>query len=167
MRLRPLSLPGFTSDRSWTFDVSGEALWRRVTATEEYPRWWPWLTEFDADAGFRRGAAWSCTVEPPLPYRVRFVLALETVRPAELVHARVSGDIRGEAELTIDADRAGAGCVARLRSDLAPANPLLRGVAVAAYPLVLWGHDWVLDSGQRQFVQAAFPDLDPDAPTSA
>jgi len=159
-----LSLPRFTSDRSWAFDVPRKELWGRVTATGDYPTWWPWLAEFESGEGFRRGASWTCTVEPPLPYRVRFSLLLEEVRDAELVRARVGGDIRGEAKL--DIEDYGSGCVARLRSDLMPANALLRGVAFAAYPLVLWGHDWVLDSGQRQFVQRVFPGsaCPPEAP---
>jgi hypothetical protein len=153
VRLLTALVPSFASDRSWTFDVPAEHLWARVTAVDEYAAWWPWLAEFHPDGGFARGAAWSCLVAPPLPYRIRFRLVLEEVRPARLVRARVSGDIRGDAQLTIDeTDR---GCQARLRSDLSPANPLLRGVGVTARPLIAWGHDWVLDSGQRQFAQRA------------
>jgi hypothetical protein len=154
MRLLSALVPSFASDRTWTFDVPVERLWSRVTATEEYPTWWPWLAEFEPDGGFARGASWSCTVAPPLPYRIRFALELEEVRPPRLVRARVRGDIRGDAELTLV--EGSGGSVARLRSDLSPANPLLRGVGVTARPLIAWGHDWVLDSGQRQFVERAF-----------
>ena len=159
MRLLSALVPTFASDRSWRFDVPVEQLWERVTAVEEYDRWWPWLAEFDPDGGFTRGASWGCTVAPPLPYRIRFALVLEDVRPERLVCARVIGDIRGAAVLTIDGG--GGTSRARLRSELAPANPLLRGVGVTARPLILWGHDWVLDSGQRQFAERAFAGADP------
>lgn len=151
MRLVPSLAPSFTSDRSWTFGVPADELWERLSSTAEYPAWWPWLVEFDATGGFRRGAVWSCVVEPPLPYRVRFRLTLEHVRAPVRVDARVSGDIRGDAVLTIVDDEGGS--TARLRSDLVPTNPVLRGVGVVARPLVAWGHDWVLDSGQRQFLE--------------
>jgi hypothetical protein len=155
MRLLSALVPAFASDRSWSFDVPVDRLWSRVTAVEEYPRWWPWLAEFRPDGGFEQGAAWSCTVAPPLPYRIRFDVVLEEVRPGRLVRARVRGDIRGDAVLTID--DAAQGSRARLVSQLSPANPVLRGVGLTARPLIAWGHDWVLDSGQRQFVQRALP----------
>ncbi|UDY35174.1 SRPBCC family protein [Dermatobacter hominis] len=160
MRLPSALVPTFASDRSWHFDVPVEHLWSRVTATDEYARWWPWLADFDPGGGFRTGASWTCTVAPPLPYRIRFRLAIDEVQPARLVRARVTGDIRGEALLTIDAGEGDS--VARLRSRLSPANPLLQGFGVTARPLISWGHDWVLDSGQRQFVERAFaPAPDP------
>ena len=31
----------FPSDRSWEFDFDTAELWERLTAVEEYPRWWP------------------------------------------------------------------------------------------------------------------------------
>ena len=160
MRLPSALVPTFRSDRSWCFDVPAELLWARVTATDEYATWWPWLADFDPAGGFRVGESWTCTVAPPLPYRIRFRLAIEEVRPSRLVRARVSGDIRGEALLTFEPDDGAT--VARLRSQLSPANPILQGFGVTARPLIAWGHDWVLDSGQRQFVERAFaPAPDP------
>jgi uncharacterized protein YndB with AHSA1/START domain len=168
MRLPSALVPTFRSDRSWRFDVAVDDLWSRLTATDRYPEWWPWLADFDADRGFRAGSSWTCTVVPPLPYRIRFRLSLDEVEPARLVTARISGDIRGDAVLTVgpaavvgDGGSDG-GSEARLRSRLSPANPLLQGVGVTARPLVLRGHDWVLDNGQRQFVERAFaPAPDP------
>jgi len=69
----------------------------------------------------------------------------------------VSGDVRGSARLTVQSND-GGGSRARLRSDLAPANPVLRSFGLVARPVVEWGHDWVLDQGLRQFVGRALPD---------
>jgi hypothetical protein len=143
----------FHSDRSWQFGIPREQLWERLTATEDYSIWWPWLCRFQPIGGFQPGARWSCTVSPPLPYEVAFSVLLDRVEPASEVQARVVGDITGEAQLTIVAGH--GGCTARLRSSLAPTTPLLRRVGAAVRPVVEWGHDWVLDQGRRQFVDAA------------
>lgn len=71
------------------------------------------------------------------------------------------GDIEGDATLTLEPTE--AGCTARLRSQLAPADPMLRGVGAAARPVIEWGHDWVLDQGQQQFVSAALGQSRPAA----
>jgi hypothetical protein len=145
----------FRSDRSWDFPLPPERLWDRVTEVGEYRSWWPWLSRFTSVGGLGAGARWDCVVSPPLPYDVRFSVLVEHVRPARDVTARVVGDVVGVASLDIVATE--HGCTARLRSELAPAHPMLRRVGAAARPVVEWGHDWVLDQGRRQFVEHALP----------
>lgn len=145
----------FTSDRRWRFGMAPATLWALLTETGAYTAWWPWLRRFDAGAGFCAGATWVCLVQPPLPWRVQFTLQLERVEPHHLAVARVRGDIEGTAVLTVVA--CADGSEARLRSALRPAQPLMRRVAVLARPLVRWGHDWVLDTGARQFAARAIP----------
>ncbi len=137
------------SDRSWTFDLDADSLWGRMVDLDRYRQWWPWLRRFDADGGFDRGARWWCTVAPPLPYVVRFVIDLDRVDDRS-VSATVTGDITGSATLDVEA-LDDARSRAHLVSRLAPANPVLRSFARAAGPLVRWGHDWVIDQGRRQF----------------
>ncbi len=149
------------SDRDWTFDVDTDELWGRIVAVDEYRSWWPWLRRFDADDGLVAGATWRCEVAPPLPYSVRFLVHLDGVDEGRGARATVTGDVQGDATLSIarlDATHSRA----RLRSRLAPANPMLRSTARVARPVVTWGHDWVLDQGRRQFVDRAFgPGDDP------
>ncbi len=59
----------------------------------------------------------------------------------------------GTATLELDDDD--TGCIARLSSTLAPGNAALRLVSRLAAPVARFGHDWVLDSGARQFVARA------------
>ena len=129
----------------------------RITDVEHYSSWWPWLRRFDPGTGFQPDARWRCEVAPPLPYVVRFVLTLEQVDAPQRAVARVSGDIGGAATLTIEPGP-GGGTRARLVSQLAPTNPLLRSVGALARPMVEWGHDWVLDQGQRQFARSLVAD---------
>jgi hypothetical protein len=144
------------SDRRHRFDVDGETLWSAITAVEDFPRWWPWLRHFDGER-LAPGERWGCTVQPPLPYVLRFELEITDVVAPRLVTARISGDLTGSARLEVRdlSGPDGARSEVRLRSDLAPANRALRTVATVARPVVRFGHDWVLDTGLQQFRKKA------------
>lgn len=140
------------SDRRFPFDVERATVWAAITRTDQYRQWWPWLHEFDGSA-FGEGVRWRCVVKPPLPYMLRFDVVLIDVINHDVVRARIEGDITGWAQLTVS-DHDG-GCELRLVSELRPANRALRLVARVARPVVAFGHDWVLDTGVRQFRSAA------------
>ena len=136
------------SDRRYRFPVGPEELWPVLTRVEDYRSWWPWLRGFDATS-FEAGQAWTCVVQPPLPYTLRFRIVLDAVDPERGAAATVDGDIVGDARLQLTATD--DGCEARLVSHLSPANQVLRAVALVARPVARLGHDWVLDTGLRQF----------------
>ena len=69
------------------------------------------------------------------------------------MEAVVDGDVVGDARLELSGS--GTGSRIHLVSDLAPGNAALQAFAVVAQPLVRRGHDWVLDTGARQFVDRA------------
>lgn len=152
------------SDRRYDFAVPSDRLWDTITRVDRYQRWWPWLDEF-APGPLESGARWRCTVRPPLPYVVRFDLILGDVIEGSHVDAQVQGDLTGLARLDIEDTPAGSAL--RLRSSLAPANPMLQTVARVARPVATFGHDWVLDTGFRQFTRQAIDDpVDDDDPVS-
>jgi hypothetical protein len=140
------------SDRRHRFDVARDELWAAITSVEDFQAWWPWLKGFEAQR-LAPGETWTCTVQPPLPYTLRFVLEIEDVVAHELVIARVSGDLAGSARLEVR-ELPGSGgerSEIRLRSSLSPTNSVLRAFARVARPVVRFGHDWVLDTGVQQF----------------
>ena len=138
------------SDRRYRFALPPGELWVALSAVDRYRQWWPWLRQLDGGA-FEAGAAWDCVVQPPLPYTLRFNLVLEEVDAPRLAVAAITGDIVGTARLELTGDDAGSGTEVRLESSLAPGNGVLKLVAAVASPLVRFGHDWVLDTGARQF----------------
>jgi len=142
-------VPGaIVSDRRFRFPVTVEQLWSQLGRVGEYPTWWPWLRSFDG----RRlgpGESWRCSVQPPLPYAVRFRLTIDHVEPEREVVAHVDGDVSGTARIRLRA--LDHGCELHLSSALAPDRGALRAMAALARPLVRFGHDWVLDAGARQF----------------
>ena len=137
------------SDRRFTFDRPPSEVWEVMGRTSAYTRWWPWLRRLDAK-GLVAGDVWSCHIQPPLPYFLRFTITLDEVVPEESASATVAGDITGTAVLRL-APLGSGGTEGRLVSDLAPASSILRAFAAVARPLVVWGHDWVLAEGIKQF----------------
>jgi uncharacterized protein YndB with AHSA1/START domain len=142
------------SDRRYRFSVGPDDLWSAFTRVDDYRSWWPWLRRFDAVA-FEPGAAWTCVVQPPLPYSLRFRILLDEVDPCRLATATIDWDIVGQARLEVTATDTGS--EARLVSHLAPENAVLRAIARVARPVAQLGHDWVLDTGLRQFRSRALP----------
>ena len=142
------------SDRRHPLPAAPEVVWASLVRLDAYRSWWPWLRHLDADA-LEPGATWAAVVQPPSPYRLRFDLHLGTVEAPRLVTAEVTGDITGSARLEISATAAGSEL--HLVSVLAPANAVLRAVALVARPVARFGHEWVLDTGLRQFRDRALP----------
>jgi hypothetical protein len=143
---------GITSEHSYELPIGREAVWELISDMGGYRTWWSWLRTFDA-AGLIEGEEWRCMVQPPLPYLVRFKVKIEEVKAPQLVRARVSGDVVGMA--TLEFHENGTGCLASLSSTLAPGNSTLRLVSRLAAPIARFGHDWVLDTGARQFIARA------------
>jgi hypothetical protein len=140
------------SDRRFELALPPDALWDRISDVTAYRRWWPWLREFQA-GGLSAGERWRCSVRPPLPYVVRFTVHIDDLVDRESIDVTVAGDIAGTARLEIRDHPVGS--EARLVSALSPDHRLLRLLTAAARPMVRFGHDWVLDSGARQFAQRA------------
>jgi len=145
-----------TTVHQYELPLPREEVWSLISEVSEYRTWWPWLRVFDAVA-LASDQEWRCEVQPPMPYLVRFRVAIEDVEPAVSVRAKVGGDVVGVASLTLsDTD---IGCTATLDSSLAPGNRALRLVSRFAGPVARFGHDWVLDSGARQFIARAVEPL--------
>jgi uncharacterized protein YndB with AHSA1/START domain len=137
-----------SSARSYGFEASPERVWSLFGRVDDYTCWWPWLRRFEA-VGLVRGDAWRCTIRPPLPYTLRIVVHIEHVVAPTLIVAEVSGDIAGRCrvELSDHPD----GTEVRLTAELAPVRGLITFVSRVLPGLAGWGHDWVLDTGARQF----------------
>jgi hypothetical protein len=162
-----------TTDHRYELPLGLETVWSLINGVERYPSWWPWLRQFEG-GGLSVGDEWRCTVQPPVPYVVRFRVLIDHVEPPSFVRAQVLGDVVGDATLTLEpatveaANGNGvgaAGCVALLHSSLAPGNTALAVVSRFAAPVARFGHDWVLDSAAQQFIARAIEPALGDAPS--
>ena len=140
------------STRPLHFEARRDTVWAAIADVGQYRRMWPWLRRFDGEA-LTLGAVWRCTVQPPLPYSLRLRITIEELEAPRLVVASVDGDIRGTARLTLH--DGGDTCDGELVSTLVPEQPMLRLVSNLAPPLARFGHDWVLETGARQFAAKA------------
>lgn len=102
-------------------------------------------------------------MQPPLPYTLRFDIALDEVSAADdragddivcRVAATVDGDIRGSASLVLSPS--GGGCDIELCSVLRPASRALQLVSGLAPRMARFGHDRVIDAGITQFRRRAW-----------
>ena len=93
------TLPGTISTvHGYDLPLGRDEVWEQISALDNYRSWWPWLRRFDARS-LAAGEEWRCEVQPPLPYIVRFQVAIEKVDAPALVHALVLGDVVGDATL--------------------------------------------------------------------
>lgn len=136
------------SDRRHRLAADPETVWDVLSRLDDYQRWWPWLRTFEADA-LEAGQTWRCTIRPPVPYDLRLSVHLHRVERPYRIDATVGDDLTGAARL--DLIPAGDHCDLRLRSTLSPRSGMLRAVAGWAPWIAQRGHDWVLDTGLRQF----------------
>jgi hypothetical protein len=140
----------FSFDRRWRFAVPVGDLWAAVADVDRFPRVWSWLDGFSAD-GLHAGAEARFTVRPPLPYRLHVRVSVDEVEPERLVAVQVGGDVAGPARLELAPLDGGATSEARLSWRLELQRPSLRRLERVARPAMVWGHDWVVGVGVRQF----------------
>jgi hypothetical protein len=146
-------LPGaITTVHRYELPLEPTTEWSLIKGVGRYRSWWPWLRQFEG-GGLSVGDEWYCTVQPPVPYVVRFRVGIDDVEPPSLVRAQVFGDVVGHAPLM--PEPAPDGCVAVLHGSLAPGNTALAVVSRFAAPIAKFGHDWALDSAARQFIARA------------
>ena len=140
------------ADRTYRFEQPPSVVWEAIGRVDAYRDWWPWLRTFDA-RGLIAGDRWECAVRPPAPYVLRFTVTLDGVDEHRQIDATITGDLRGDAAVSLAPTA--AGCDVRLTSSLEPAGQPLRAVMRVTPWLGRFGHDWVLDQGLRQFRRRA------------
>jgi uncharacterized protein YndB with AHSA1/START domain len=141
-----------TSNRELRFDADRSTVWAAMSRVADFPGWWPWLRGFDG-TDLATGCVWSCLIQPPLPYALAVTVTLDEVEAPASVRATVRGDVEGSAHLVLDDD--GDGCRVVLRSTLVPAHGVVAVIARMAPPITRFGHDWVVETGARQFAERA------------
>jgi hypothetical protein len=145
-------LSPFRFNRTWVFGIAPEQFFATISRTDRFTEWWPWLRRCDLDS-LRPGERAECEIQAPLPYALHLAIDVEAVEPAALIATHVGGDLRGPARLEVEPHP--DGCACRLEWDLELANPVLRNLARAARPAMVWAHDRVVAAGVAQFEQRA------------
>ena len=126
---------------------------------DAYRGWWPWLTEFDPPP-LETGAATRAVVRAPAGYRLRLDLTLAEVAAPERAVIEVAGDVTGRSTVTVAPTDGGSRVT--LAWSLAPERRLLRALGVVARPVLVRGHDRILDDGFVRCLEATGLDLAPE-----
>ncbi len=141
----PDSSPSIEFCRDFRFAAPPHAVWASIAGTDALARRCAWLGEFRIDGdGLTPGTVLSGVVSPPLPYRMRIEVVLDDCVEASSIDATVHGDLEGTAHLVLTADDEGtlvtaAWTVSMMQRTMQIANRVAR-------PLLLWGHDRVVDA---------------------
>jgi hypothetical protein len=137
-------------DRRYVFGADVEEVWHNMGRVEEFPDWWRWLRDFDVQgSGLESGGVLSGLVVPPIPYRFRVSIHMWDVQPNQSIRASLSGDLTGPA--AVDLRPVEAGCELTIRWDVEMRKPSMRSAARFCRPLLVWGHDQVIDITLRRF----------------
>ena len=76
---RPLpAARAITTVHHYPLPLDREAGLGAISQVSSYRDWWPWLRSFEGP-GLAEGEDWRCEVQPPVPYPVRFRVAIEHV----------------------------------------------------------------------------------------
>ena len=141
------------------FPVPPDDLWSAIGRLDQFERWWGWLGHLQVDGGgIATGSVLHGTVSPPVPYQMHVDVELERCVPCELIDARVTGDLSGDAHLRLHAD--GDSTVTDVEWSLEMLQRPMRVAARVARPLLRWGHDRVVEatvSGFRRQLQVQSP----------
>jgi Ribonuclease G/E len=88
-------------------------------------------------------------VVPPVPYAMRVTVEITDATSRRQVEADVRGDLVGAAALELRDAGAGASEV-RVRWTVEMCRPAMRTAARVARPMLIWGHDRVVEATVRR-----------------
>lgn len=137
----------------WRLDAPVPRVWRAITDTEQWPRWWPGVVAVrrlsDGDAQ-GVGRQQQISFRTGLGYRLHLVLEVTEVLREERLRARAGGTLAGEGIwLMKQADVAAGGhtdVTFVWRVTLPPG--ILRTLAPWLAPLFRWNHKRVMRAGR-------------------
>ncbi|MHB8219585.1 MAG: SRPBCC family protein [Acidimicrobiales bacterium] len=142
--------------------LSPEEVWESIGRTDSFEAWWPWLRELRLEGdGLVPGAHLRGVVTPPLPYRMRIDVELESCVAPQSIDAAVHGDLEGRAYLRLapaSPASGGSGTRATVGWSIEMKQRPMRVAAIFTYPLLRWGHDRVVDAtidGFRRHVEGS------------
>jgi uncharacterized protein YndB with AHSA1/START domain len=137
-------------DGRYHFPADPDQVWATMSQVERFPTWWRWLRDFDVQGhGLSTGGVLSGLVVPPIPYRFHVSIHLAHVAPGELIVAALDGDLHGPATLSLEEHPEGTELA--IRWDVEMRKPSMRSAAHVAKPLLVWGHDQVIEITVRRF----------------
>jgi carbon monoxide dehydrogenase subunit G len=130
---------------SFDFDVPPPVIWQTIEQCDRFENWWAWLKEFRLEgSGLREGSVLHGLVVPPVPYRMRLRVELDNCNAPNSIDATVHGDLEGTAQLKLEPNERGTR--AKVSWTIEMTQRPMRLASRFARPLLVWGHDRVVEA---------------------
>jgi uncharacterized protein YndB with AHSA1/START domain len=142
----------------WRLDAPVSHVWRAITETEHWPRWWPGVVavrKLRSGDGTGVGLLQEITFRTGLGYRLHLQLEVTEVLTEERLRAKAGGTLAGEGIWLMKQAAPEAGGHTDVtfvwRVTLPPG--LLRRLAPVMAPLFRWNHKRVMRAGRIGLMQ--------------
>lgn len=133
----------------WSLDAPREAVWRALSAPEQWPSWWRAVAAVerlaDGDAN-GVGTVRRMTWRTALPYTLTFDMRTTRVEPMALIEGRAEGELTGLGRWLLSHD--GARTQARYEWIVDVTKPWQRTLAPLLRPMFTWNHNVVMGWGE-------------------
>ena len=135
-------------DMVWSFDVPIDRVWKMLTSTEEWPRWWKNCTAVETiERGGPDGvgAVQRFTIKSQLLYALRFEIRTTRLEEPRLIEGDAQGNLDGTVrwQLTPEAD----GTRVHYNWDVRPTEPWMQALSPILRPIFAWNHQAVMRKG--------------------
>lgn len=148
----PLADPLYvlTLDNRYLFDGTPRQVFDTMAQVDDFPAWWRWLRDYEIEGGgLHPGGVLRGLVVPPIPYTFHVSIHVDHIEPGSSIRARLRGDLDGDAQVWL-VDHP-VGCELTIRWDVEMRKPSMRAAAKVARPLLVWGHDHVIEVAVDRF----------------
>ena len=134
----------------WHFDAPRAAVWRALSAPEQWPSWWRAVAKVEVllpgDA-VGRGALRRMTWRTALPYTLTFDMRTTRIEPMTVIEGRAEGELSGLGCWTLD--EAGARTHVRYDWKVEVTRAWMRVAAPLLRPVFAWNHGKVMGWGEE------------------
>jgi uncharacterized protein YndB with AHSA1/START domain len=145
-----VSSPVIAYRHGYRFGLTPDQLWDRIEQTDQFERWWPWLSDCRLEGdGLSAGSVLYGVVAPPLPYRMHLRIQFDRCERPHAIDATVGGDLTGDAHLRLRPD--GDGAWAEVAWNVEMQQPAMRLANRYGHPVLQWGHDRVVEMTVESF----------------
>ena len=140
----------FAYEGEFRFDAAPEVLWEKLTQTDRFGEWWPWMRNLEVSGTpIEAGSEFRFRVVSLLPWAMRLTVEVDRAERPDCVDVSVGGHLAGPATLSFR-EQDGV-TVARLTWNVEVMERGMRAGARVARPLLKWGQDWAVRIALRNF----------------
>jgi hypothetical protein len=144
----------FSLRTHWLIPAPIDVVWNTLFEVREWPTWWRHVEDVrqldpgNADGiGARHRFIWRTR----LPYRIRFDMRVTRLSRPTLIEGEASGDLDGVGCWTLRP--LAQSTLVNYLWQVRASKPWMRRIAPLLYPMFVWNHNGVMQSGKKGLTQ--------------